>query len=122
VFYNYFPLQHALIWLDHRPDLQEETMQRKTGEIRCWNCGRWIAKKGNLCPFCGKNKAQSRQLVEVREDRFINLSGKWLIFSLLFAAALWVAFRSPLAICAAGTLLFMPGLVVSYFWTGMAGG
>jgi hypothetical protein len=97
-------------------------MQRKTGEIKCWNCGRWIVKKGNLCPYCGKNKAQSRQVVEVREDRFITLSGTWLILSLLFAVALWAVFRSPLAFCAAGILLFLPGLVVSYFWTGMVGG
>jgi uncharacterized OB-fold protein len=43
------------------PDLQEETTQRKTGDIKCRNCGKWIAKKGNLCLYCGKNKAQSRQ-------------------------------------------------------------
>jgi hypothetical protein len=95
-------------------------MQRKTGDIKCWNCGRWIVKKGNLCPYCGKNKEQSRQVVEASEDRFITLSIKWLVFSLLFAAMPWAIFGSPLAFLVASLLLFFPGLVVSYFWTGMA--
>jgi hypothetical protein len=38
-------------------------------------CGRWIAKKGTLGPCRGKSKQQSRQLVEIREDRFVTLSG-----------------------------------------------
>jgi ACR3 family arsenite efflux pump ArsB len=96
-------------------------MQRKTGHIKCWNCNRWITKQGILCPFCGKNKEQSRQVVEAREDRFIALSFKWLITSLLFAAVLWVIY-GPVALFLAGLLLFLPGLVVSYFWTGLAGG
>jgi hypothetical protein len=103
------------------PDLQEETMQRKTGDIKCWNCGRWITKKGNLCPYCGKNKQQSRQLVETREDRFVTLSVVWLIISLLFAAAPWAIFGSVIAFCGAGLLLFLPGFVFVYFWAGMAG-
>jgi hypothetical protein len=96
-------------------------MQRKTGDIKCWNCNRWIAKKGNLCPYCGKNKAQSRQIVEAREDRFITLSAKWFLASFLFAVVLW-AIYGPVTFFLAGLLLFLPGLVVSYFWTGMAGG
>jgi hypothetical protein len=60
-------------------------------------------------------------VVEAREDRFIALSIKWLVASFLFAAALWVIY-GPAAFFLAGLLLFLPGLVVSYFWTGMAGG
>jgi len=81
-----------------------------------------IAKKGNLCLYCGKNKQQSQQLVEAREDRFISLSIKWLLVALLLAAAPWIVFGSPIAFCGEGVLLFFPGLVFSHFWTGMAGG
>ena len=109
------------MWLGYVPDRQEETMQRKPGEIKCWNCGKWIAKKGNLCPYCGKNKAKSRQLVEAREDRFISMSVIWLIVALLFSLASWAVAGSPIAFCGAGLLLFVPGLIVSYLWTGMAG-
>ena len=109
------------MWLGYVPDLQEETMQRKPGEIKCWNCGKWIAKKGNLCPYCGKNKAKSRQIVEAREDRFISMAVIWLIVALLLSAASWVVVGSPIAFCGAGLLLFVPGLIVSYLWTGMAG-
>jgi hypothetical protein len=49
-------------------------MQRKTGDIKCWNYNRWITKQGILCPFCGKDKKRSLKLVEAREDRFITLS------------------------------------------------
>ena len=104
------------------PDLQEETMERRTGDIKCWNCGKWISKKGNLCPYCNKNKEQSRQLVETREDRFINLSVIWFVVALLSAMAFWVIFRSPLAFCVAGMLLFLPGFAASYVWAGMARG
>jgi ACR3 family arsenite efflux pump ArsB len=73
-----------------------------------------------LCPFCGKNKEQSRQVVKAKKNRFITLSIKWLMASFLFAAVLWVMY-GPVASFLAGLLLFLPGLVVSYFWTGMAG-
>jgi hypothetical protein len=109
------------MWLGYVADLQEETMQRKPGEIKCWNCGKWIAKKGNLCPYCGKNKAKSRQLVEAREDRFISMSIIWLIVALLFSVTSWAVVGSPIAFCGAGLLLFVPGLIVTYLWTGMAG-
>ena len=101
--------------------LKEETMQRQTGDIKCWNCNRWITKKGILCPFCGKGKEQSRQVVEARENRFITLSIKWLIASFLFAAVLWTSY-GPVAFFLAGVLLSLPGLIFSYFWTGMAEG
>lgn len=97
-------------------------MQRKTGEIKCWSCGKWITKKGNLCPYCKENKQQSRQAVETREDHFISLSAIWIILALLLAAALGGITRSPLAFCGAGLMLSVPGLVVTYFWAGMAGG
>jgi predicted nucleic acid-binding Zn ribbon protein len=97
-------------------------MQRETGDIKCWHCGKWITKKGNLCPYCGQSKEKSRQLVEAREDRFITLSAIWFSVALLLAVALWVIYGAPLAFCVAGPLLFLPGLVVVYFWTGMVGG
>jgi len=97
------------------------TMQRKAGQIKCWNCGRWITKMGHLCPYCGKNKAQSRQIVEAREDRFITRSVLWLVAALLLAGVFGVVSTSPLAFCGAGLLLAVPGLVFMYFWTGMAG-
>ncbi len=96
-------------------------MQRKTGQIKCWSCGKWIVKKGNLCPYCGKPKQKSRLLVEAREDRFITLSATWLVVTLLFSGVLWVVFRSPAIFCVMGLLLFLPGLAVTYLWTGMAG-
>jgi hypothetical protein len=96
-------------------------MQRKTGDIKCWNCGRWITKPGILCPFCGKDKERSRKLVEAREDRFITLSIKWLIGSFLVAAVLWFIY-GPVVFALAGVVLSLPGLIFSYFWTGMAGG
>ena len=97
-------------------------MERKTGEIKCWNCGKWITKKGNLCPYCGKNKQQSRQAVEKREDRFITLSITWIVVSLLLAVVLWGIFRSLLVLCGGGLLLVVPGLVFIYVWSGMARG
>jgi hypothetical protein len=96
-------------------------MERKVGQIKCWNCGRWINRAGHVCPFCGKNKAQSRQIVEVREDRFITRSILWLIAALLAAGASGVFSASPWVFCGAGLLLAVPGLIVMYFWTGMAG-
>jgi ribosomal protein L32 len=96
-------------------------MQRKTGEIKCWNCGKWITKKGNLCPYCGKNKEKSRQMVETREDRFISISVIWLIVALLLSVVSWVIVGSPIAFCGTGLLLFGSGLIISYFGTGMAG-
>jgi hypothetical protein len=110
-----------VLWLGYVPNLQEGTMQRRPGEIKCWNCGKWIAKKGILCPYCGKNKTKSRQLVEAREDRFISTSVIWLIVSLLFSVGSWAVVGSPIVFCGVGLLLFVPGIIVSYLWTGMVG-
>jgi DNA-directed RNA polymerase subunit RPC12/RpoP len=95
--------------------------KRKTGDMKCWNCGKWISKTGNLCPYCNKNKQQSRQLVENREDWFMTRSALWLVISLgLAGASAWAASSLPV-FCAAGLLLFLPGFMLVYFWAGMAG-
>jgi len=94
--------------------------KRKTGEIKCWNCGKWISKTGNLCPYCHKNKEQSRKLVENKEDRFVTRSAFWLVVSLVVAGASASAVGSIAVFCAAGLLLFLPGFVFVYFWAGMA--
>ena len=102
--------------------VQGKLMQRKTGDIKCWNCHKWINKKGNLCPYCGKSKEQSRKLVEAKEDKFFSMSAVWLVAALLLAVVPWAIVGSPIAFCGAGLLLFFPRVVFSYLWAGMAGG